>query len=227
MKTFLNVIPTVLLAAALTAPLGAQLTVTQEGVSDPSTLGETVTLDSTGIGQRVTSRLYLQFDPGLASSLTLRNVRVIGSPEFSYELKDVTRLPVAIQNDLRLDLFVFYLPSSPGPAQATLELTLRTEGSDLLPSDTVYAVNLVGRVPAYSLSYVLPGTGRVNVPPAGTVRFGHKPTGVSSEATLVLTNIGSAPGLVNRFQISGTTAFAPVDPPTFPARLEPGGSLNV
>lgn len=227
MKTFLTAIPTLLLAAALTAPLGAQLTVTQEGVSDPSTLGETVTLDSTGVGQRVASRLYLQFDPGLGDSLTLRTVRVIGSPEFSYELKDVTRLPVAIRNELQLELFVFYLPSSPGPAQATLELTLRTEGSDLLPSDTVYAVNLVGRVPAYSLSYVLPGTGRVDVPPAGTVRFGHRPTGVTSEATLVLTNIGSAPGLVDRFQISGTTAFAPVDPPTFPARVEPGGSLNV
>ena len=227
MKTFLTVIPALLVAAVLTAPLGAQLTVTQEGVRDPSTLGETVTLDSTGIGQRVTSRLYLQFDPGIASSLTLRSVRVIGSQEFSYELRDVDRLPVSIQNELRLDMFVFYLPSSPGPAQATLELTLRTEGSSLVPSDTVYAVNLVGRVPAYSLSYVLPGTGRVNVPPAGTVRFGHKPTGVSSEATLVLTNIGSAPGLVNRFQISGTTAFAPVDPPAFPARLEPGGSLNV
>lgn len=227
MKTFSTVIPTLLVAAVLTAPLGAQLTVTQEGVRDPSTLGETVTLDSTGIGQRVTSRLYLQFDPGLASSLTLRSVRVIGSQEFSYELRDIDRLPVSIQNELRLDLFVFYLPSSPGPAQATLELTLRTEGSSLVPSDTVFAVNLVGRVPAYSLSYVLPGTGRVNVPPAGTVRFGHKPTGVSSEATLVLTNIGSAPGLVNSFQISGTTAFSPVAPPTFPARLEPGASLNV
>ena len=227
MKTFLTAIPTLLLAAALTAPLGAQLTVTQEGVSDPSTLGETVTLDSTGIGQRVTSRLYLQFDPGLASSLTLRNVRVIGSPEFSYELKDITELPVAIRNELRLDLFVFYLPTSPGPAQATLELTLRTDGSSLVPSDTVYAVNLVGRVPAYSLSYVLPGAGRVGVPPAGTIRFGHKPTGVSSEASLTLTNIGSATGVVESFQISGTSAFAPVAPPSFPARLEPGGSLNV
>ena len=227
MKTFLTVIPALLVAAVLTAPLGAQLTVTQEGVRDPSTLGETVTLDSTGIGQRVTSRLYLQFDPGIASSLTLRTVRVIGSPEFSYELRDVDRLPVSIQNELRLDLFVFYLPSSPGPAQATLELTLRTEGSSLVPSDTVYAVNLVGRVPAYSLSYSLPGAGRVNVPPAGTVRFGHKPTGVTSEASLTLTNVGSAPGVVESFQISGTGAFAPVAPPTFPARLEPGGSLNV
>ncbi|MXY68284.1 MAG: hypothetical protein F4Y47_06955 [Acidobacteriia bacterium] len=227
MKTFSTVIPTLLVAAVLTAPLGAQLTVTQEGVRDPSTLGETVTLDSTGIGQRVTSRLYLQFDPGIASSLTLRSVRVIGSPEFSYELSDVDRLPVSIRNELRLDLFVFYLPSSPGPAQATLELTLRMDGSSSVPSDTVYAVNLVGRVPAYALSYSLPGTGRVNVSPAGTVRFGHKPTGVTSEASLTLTNVGSGPGVVESFQISGTGAFAPVAPPTFPARLEPGASLNV
>lgn len=228
MKTFFKVIPTLLLAAALTVPLGAQLTVTQEGVSDPSRLGETVTLDSTGIGQRVSSRLFLRFDPGLASSLTLRTVRVVGSPEFSHELKDVTQLPVAIRNEFQLELFVFYQPSGPGPARATLELTLRTEdSSDLLPSDTVYAVNLVGRVPAYSLSYVLPGTGRVNVPSAGTVRFGHKPTGVSSEASLTLTNIGSAPGVVESFRISGTSAFTTVAPPSFPARVEPGGSLDV
>ncbi len=229
MKKFLTVIPTLLLGAALTAPLGAQLTITQEGVSDPSTLGQTVTLDSTGIGQRVTDRLYLRFDPGLASSLTLRTVRVVGpgAAQFDYELKDVTRLPVSIRNELQLDLFVFYLPTGPGPAQATLELTLRTEGSDLLPSDTLYTVNLIGRVPAYSLSYVLPSSGRVSVLPSGTINFGHKPTGVSTEATLVLTNSGSRPGVVDGFQISGTNAFAAVNPPTFPTRLEPGGSVNI
>lgn len=227
MKTFLTVTPALLLAAALTAPLGAQLTVTREGVGDPSTLGDSVTLDSPGIGQRVTSRLFLRFDPWGSTSLTLRTVRVIGSQEFSYELKDVTQLPVSIRNELTLDLFVFYRPTGPGPAQATLELTLRTEGSDLLPSDTVYAVNLVGRVPAYALSYTLPGTGRVSVPPTGTVSFGHKPTGVSSEASLTLTNIGSASGVVESFQISGSAAFSTVAPPSFPARLEPGRSLNV
>ena len=227
MKTFLTVIPTLLLGAALTTPLGAQLSIGQEGVSDPSTLGETVTLDSTGISQRVSSRLYLQFDPGSATQLTLRTVRVVGSPEFSFEIKDVTQLPISIRNELKLDMFVFYLPTGPGPAQATLELTLRTEGSDLLPSDTVYTVKLIGRVPAYSLSYQLPGSGRVNVSPAGTINFGHKPTGVTSEATLVLTNSGSGPGIVDSFQISGTNAFAPVAPPTFPARLEPGGSVNI
>ena len=227
MKTYLTAIPILLLGAALTLPLGAQLNITQEGVSDPSSLGETVTLDSTGISQRVSSRLYLKFDPGSGTSLTLRTVRVVGSPEFSYELKDVTRLPISIRNELQLDLFVFYLPTSPGPAQATLELTLRTEGSDLLPSDTVYTVNLIGRVPAYSLSYVLPGSGRVNVSPAGTINFGHKPTGVSTEATLVLTNSGSGPGIVQSYRISGTNAFATVNPPTFPARLEPGSSVSM
>ena len=229
MKKFLTVIPTLLLGAALTVPLGAQLTITQEGVSDPSSLGQTVTLDSTGIGQRVTDRLYLRFDPSLASSLTLRTVRVIGpgAAQFDYELKDVTRLPVSIRNELQLDLFVFYLPTGPGPAQATLELTLRTEGSDLLPSDTLYTVNLIGRVPAYSLSYVLPSSGRISVLPSGTINFGHKPTGVSTEATLVLTNSGSRPGVVDGFQISGTNAFAAVNPPTFPTRLEPGGSVNI
>ena len=229
MKTFLTVIPTLLLAAVLTAPLGAQLTITQEGVSDPSTLGQTVTLDSTGVGQRVADRLYLQFDPGLGSSLTLRTVRVVGpgAGQFSHELKDVTRLPISIRNELRLDLFVFYLPSGPGPAEAMLELTLRTEGSDLLPSDTVYTVKLIGRVPSYSLSYVLPGTGRLSVPPSGTINFGHKPTGVSTEATLVLTNSGSSAGVVESFQVSGGNAFSAVDPPSFPTRLEPGGSVNI
>ena len=228
MKTFPTAIAALLLGAALTLPLAAQLDITVEGVSDPSILGETVVFDSEFIGQRVSKRLYLKFDPGSSSSLGLRNVRVKGSQDFTYEIDNVTRLPVVIRNELELDLFVFYLPSGPGPARSTLELTLRfDQGDDTEPTDTVYSINLVGRVPAYSLSYVAPGAARRTVPAEGVVDFGNKPTNVASEATLILTNSGSGPGTVQSVTVSGTSAFSLADPPTFPARLEPGRSLNM
>jgi hypothetical protein len=227
MKTFSTVIATLLLGAALTVPLGAQLNIAAEGVSDPSVLGETVVFDSDGVGQRVTKRLFLQFDPGGERSLTLRQVRVIGSSEFTYELKGVSRLPAVIRGELEVDLFTSYHPSGPGPAQAVLELTLRIGDSDTDPTLTVYTVNLVGRVPSYTLSYVLLGGARRGVPVAGLVDFGHKPTGTPTEATLVLTNDGSGPGTVRGVRVSGTSAYSLVSPPAFPVRLEPGRALSI
>ena len=232
MKTFSTAIAALLLGAALTVPLGAQLAITGEGVDDPSVLGETVVFDSEGVGQRVTKRLYLKFDPGSNRSLTLRTVRIRGSQscssqEFSCELEGISRLPVAIRGELEVDLFVSYHPTGPGPAQAALELTLRIDESESDPTLAVYSVNLVGRVPSYTLSYMLPGGAMRGVPVAGLVDFGHKPTGTPTEATLVLTNNGSAPGTVRGVSISGTTGYSLVSPPTFPVKLEPGRTLNL
>lgn len=229
MKTFLTVIATLLLGAASTMPLRAQLDVAVEGVSDASVLGDTIVFDSDGIGQRVSQRLYLNFDPGAGQNLTLRTVLIKGpqASEFTHEIKDVTRLPIVIRNELQLDLFVFYLPTSGGPAQAVIELTLRLEGSDLDPTDTIYTVNLVGRVPSYSLSYMLPGGPSRQVPVAGNVDFGNKGTGQATEASLILTNNGSGSGILRDVQISGSAVYSLVNPPSFPARIEPGRTLNI
>ncbi len=226
MKTFSIAIATLLLGVLSTAPLDAQLTISEQSLSDSSALGETVVMDAGGIGQRVAKQLYLQFsDTG--SNLSLRTVRVNGSPEFSYEIKGVTGLPVAIRGELRLELFLFYAPQGPGPARATLELTVRQSDSDVLPTDSVYNVMLVGRVPSYSLSYALPGGMATGVAESGTIDFGHKPTDVSTEATLTLKNVGSAAGTIQGVQISGTNAYSLVAPPTFPNRIEPGRDINI
>ena len=67
--------------------------------------------------------------PAWGRELTLRTVRVRGSQEFTYEIADVTRFPILIRNELQLEMFLFYLPTSPGPAEAVIELTLRLDGS--------------------------------------------------------------------------------------------------
>ncbi len=229
MKTFLTAIATLLLGAASTMPLHAQLDVAVEGARDPSVLGDTVVFDSDGIGQRVSQRMFLTFDPGAGQDLTLRTVNIKGpqASEFDQEIKDITRLPVVIRNELQLDLFVFYLPTGPGPAQAVLELTLRLEGSDLSPTDTVYTVNLVGRVPSYSLSYMLPGRASRPVQIAGSVDFGNRATGQATEASLVLANDGSGPGILRDVRISGSSVYRMVSPPSFPTRIEPGRDLSI
>ncbi len=227
MKTFSTAIAALLLGAALTVPLGAQLTITIEGVNDPSVVGQTVVFDSDGVGQRVTKRLYLKFDPGGERSLTLYQARIRGSQEFTHELEGVSRLPALIRGELEVNLFASYHPTGPGPAQAVLELTLRIGDSEIDPTLAVYSVNLVGRVPSYTLSYVLPGGATRGVPVAGLVDFGNKPTGTPTEATLVLTNNGSGPGTVRGVSVSGTTAYSLASPPSFPVKLEPGRALNL
>lgn len=227
MKTLSTAIATLLLGAASTVPLGAQFDITAEGVSDPSVLGQTLVFDSEGIGQRVTKRLYLHFDSGDEASLTLRNVQIRGATEFSYQLNGVTGLPTSIRGELTLDLFVTYHPRTPGPANATLELTLRVGNSETDPDLAVYTVNLIGRVPSYSLTYTLPGGAPRAVPVSGLIDFGHKPTFVTTEATVVLTNQGSGPGTIQGVTTSGSSMFSLISPPGFPYNLEPGRSVSL
>lgn len=227
MKTFSIAIATLLLGAAAALPLGAQLNITSEGTSDPSLLGDTVIFESEGLGQRVTQRLFLNFDAGDRDSVTLRNIQIRGSQDFTYQLNGVSRLPAEIRGELTLDMFLSYHPRSPAQANATLELTLRVSGSESNPDLAVYTVNLVGRVPGYSVSYALPGRASRAVPPLGLIDFGNKPTMVTSEATVTLTNSGSGPGRVNAVTVSGSSMFSLVSPPAFPIVLEPGRSVNL
>lgn len=227
MKTFPTAFATLLLAAAFAGPLAAQLAFQVEGVSDPSFLGDTLVFDSEGIGQRVSKRVYLNFDASTSSSVTLRSVQVKGSSEFSYEITDVPRLPVVIRNELQLEMFVSYLPSGPGPAEAVLELALLLDDSDLGSANSVYSINLVGRVPSYTLSYSLPGMPVRTVPVEGSVDFGNRGIGHPTESTLILTNNGSGPGILRALVLSGSPAYRALSPPSVPASIPPGRSLNI
>ena len=226
MKTFLFAIATLILGAVSAVPLGAQLSVTVEDVNDPSTVGDTVTLESDAIGDRVGKRLRLQFDPGEDSSISLEAIQILGSNEFSYSI-EAERLPVSIGGDFIYEVLVFYTPRSEGPASAVLQVTARIDGSEPGPQDTVFTINLVGKVPAYSLSYTLPGGAPRSLPVGTGVDFGHRPTGVAAAATVVLTNSGSRYGMVNAVTLTGGPAYSLVSPPRFPLRLEPGQSTSI
>ena len=220
MKTFSTAIATLILGAVSTVPLAAQVSVTVGEVRDPSGVGQTVTLDSAGLGQRVTKRLYLQFNSGGASSISLERVAVQGSNEFSVDLGG-DRLPTTLSNRFRYEVLVHYQPSSPGPVYGALQLTV-DRGDDSSDSQTsVSSINLVGRVPVYSISYSLPGGAARPVPLGGLVDFGRKPTGVDTQATLVLANVGSLAGTIENASITGGP-FRMIEGPSFPFRLDPG-----
>ena len=226
MKTFSFAIATLILGAVSAAPLGAQLSVTVEDVNDPSSVGDTVTLEADAIGDRVGKRLRLQFDPGTDSSISLKAIQILGSNEFSYEI-EATSLPIAISGDFVYEVLVFYTPRTAGPASGVLQVTTEIDGSELVSRDTVFTINLVGKVPAYSLSYTLPGGAARNLPVGSGVDFGHRPTGAAAEATMVLLNSGSRYGMVNGVTLTGGPTFRLVSPPRFPLRLEPGQSVSL
>ncbi len=226
MKTFSFAIATLILGAVSAVPLGAQLSVTVEDVNDPSTVGDTVTLEADAIGDRVGKRLRLQFDPGTGSSISLKAVDILGSNEFSREI-EATSLPISISGDFVYDVLVFYTPRTAGPASGVLQVTVEIDGSELAPQDTVFTFNLVGKVPVYSLSYMLPGEAELSLPVGSGVDFGHRPTGAAAEATLVLRNSGSRYGTVSSWALTGESAFRLVSPPRFPLRLEPGQNVAI
>ncbi len=226
MKTFLTAIATVLLGATSTMPLDAQVNIMVQGVNSPSVVGEAVEFDSPGAGQMVTKRVYLTFRPTSGDDLRLEQVRIRGgSGQFTSEVKGIDTFPVAIRNELRIEIYVVYIPSGPGPAYATLEVVTE-EGDDFGPKERVYSVGLVGRAPSLGLSYMLPGGGSQPVPLGGIVDFGHRPTGETSELMLTLTNAGSAASDVRNVTVAGSAAFRIAGPSAFPARLEPGRSVS-
>ncbi len=225
MKTVSQSIATLLLGAFSIVPLGAQLTLSVEDVEDASSLGETLILDSEGVGRRVAKRLRLTFDPPADRTISLRTVRIRGSSEFSYDL-ETSKLPILIRNTITYEMLILFLPTGPGPFRATLELTVRQTDFEDEPEELVYNIQLLGRVPAYSLSYVLPGATQRGVAPGGVLDFGHRPVARATAATLILSNTGSGPGTLRSVRIDGGSPFAIASPPTLPAKLQPGQDLS-
>ncbi len=218
-----TVIAALLFAAASVAPLSAQQIHRRvENVNDLSALGEALFLESEGVGQQVTQRLTLAFG-SLFDEVSLQNFRVYGSDQFTLEYER-SELPLLIRGSLSFDLLVIYNPTGPGPANGTLEVRLRQEDGD--PEFLTFNFPLVGRVPAFSLAYELPGSARRPVPQGGLVDFGHRPTNHPSAATLVLSNSGSREGLLRAARVTGT-AFSLASPPTLPAKILPGQEFTM
>ena len=221
MKTFLTATAALLVAAVLAAPLGAQVLVETGGVSEPDSAGDAIVLTADAIGDRAVQSLTVTFQEG---ALTLRTIRVNGSSEFSYQLDSISRVPAVIRGDLEVDLFVFYQPRTPGPARATLDLTVRL---DEVPegelADRVYSIPLVGQVPDFTLSYTLPGQPQRTVPKDGLLNFGNRPLIVASESIVTLANTGSAQATINNIAVSGV-GFSLQSPPGFPVVVDPGSS---
>lgn len=218
MKTCTLAIATLLLGAVAAAPLGAQ-SVTVEDVSESTAGGSTATFESPGIGRQVIKRLQFRLSGLRGSSPVLRQIAILGSNEFAFDLDNLD-LPLSVSNNRTFELVVSYSPSGPNIANGVLRLTVETDDG-VSRQDTVLTVNLVGRVPAFGLSRVLQNGSRQQVPNGGGVPFGRKPLGVDSEVTMVLRNAGSLAGTITRAVVTGQS-FRLARTAQFPIRLLPG-----
>lgn len=219
MNTFSKALAILFLAAAATLPAAAQLSVTVEDVSVPEAARQTVTFDSVAVGQRATKRLHLRFDAGGSRTVVLDRIQVVGTNQFSVELDDT--LPVTLRNQFRYAILVHYEPSGPGPAYGQLQVTTEREDDATGVVTKLSSVNLVGRVPDFSIRYSLPGGAPIPVPTGGIIDFGRKPTDIATEATLVVANVGSVAGTVQSVRLTGG-GFRLVSPPSIPFRLAAG-----
>ena len=219
MNTFSKPVAILFLAAAATLPAVAQLSVTVEDVSVPEAARQTVMFDSVAVGQRATKRLHLQFDAGGSRTVVLDRLQVVGTNQFSVETEDT--LPVTLRNEFRYSVLVHYEPSGPGPAYGQLQVTTEREDDATGVVTKLSSVNLVGRVPDFAVRYSLPGGPAIPVPTGGIIDFGRKPTNAATEATLVVSNVGSVAGTVQSVRLTGG-AFRLVNPPSIPFRLAVG-----
>ena len=210
------------------AQLNAQtLSVTVDDASTSFILEDLLEFDALGEGHRATRRLHLDFDAPEGTTVNIKSLVIRGAPEFSWQV-ETSAPPVAVVNLFLYPLLIHFQPRGPGPFVAVMELVATYTDSETGESfDVVHTYTLVGRVPSFSLSYVLPGGTRDGVPLAGVVDFGRRPTGVSTVATVVVSNGGNGPGVIRGVRVSGASAYKLVDLPQFPVRLEPGSEITL
>lgn len=142
--------------------------------------------------------------------LTITSRMLSGSSAFSAA---PLSFPRTIAAGGTLQLGYFFTPLTEGMASATVTFAHDAPGA---PS----TVNLSG-------NGVIP---RITTSPAGTLNFGGRPVGqTSAPLTLTVSNTGSAPLVISGMTITGTNAseFALSMPPTFPATVAVGASLNL
>ena len=220
-------LPAVLMILAAPSASGQALSVTVQGADTNFELEDLLEFDSLGPGHRVTQRLFLDFDAPEGSTVNIKAFNIVGASEFSYEL-EVSAGATQVANLFLYPLLIHFLPRGPGPFVATFEIVAEYKDSESGDSfDVVHTYNLVGRVPTYTLKYLIPGGQQTSVAPAGVLEFGNKPIGLPTVATVVLSNEGNGPGIIRSLDIIGDSAYSFVDPPRFPVRLEPGNHTTL
>ena len=153
-----------------------------------------------------------------AGTATITAIALTGSTDFS-----VIGVPDPSQGfppNQGFTLDINYKPSTSQRVQGVVKINY-TEQPPNLPNGTTpkptlgsFSLNLSGVAPEFIFSYQPPpGNNTTPLPPSGTIQFPVTNVNDTPLATVIVTNIGSGPGVVSAVTVSGAADFTPVNLP--------------
>ncbi len=180
--------------------------------------GSTASLVATAVGKPTIGKLTITYI-GL-TKLTFQGVpQVVGSPDIKLTSYD-TSVPL---QPLDQSTFQFqYTPSSSQVAQSQFIVYFQDA-----TGVGVFSLNLVGTVPEVVVSYALSSTANtIPLVNGDTIPFGQNLVNSTTDATVSLSNLGSASSQITKISVSGT-GFQLLGLPLLPASLTSGSQLRV
>ncbi len=212
------------------AALHAQVTVTVEDKDVYRELrraGDTLIFDSEGMRQAVEERLVVSYESENEHQYAeIEEPTIVGSSRFS--VLSVQPFPVRLDPGETLVIRVRFVPTGVGPftGQLRLPITAQVNPRSIRRTDNSFLVNLSGRVADYNLSFQLPGGNQTVVDDGGTVLFEDTNVDTTMTATVIATNRGSGPGMLETVSIDGGEVFELSGLGLLPTTIQPERDLR-
>lgn len=183
---------------------------------------------SSNIGQAQAAQLTATY-VGSGKVTIATGPQVFGSTEFTATM--AAALPLTLNPGDNINVNLQFLPTS--AVQATAQFSLpftETIFTTNPPTQSANQINftLQGSAPSLVLSYILQTD--LNVVPlqsGGTVPFPDTLIHTTSQATVNISNVGSAPGQVSKVEKTGSAAFTLVGLPLFPVSIAAAQQLQI
>lgn len=180
----------------------------------------TLTMQADALNVPVAATVTLTYT-GTNPTYLINSIDLTGSTDFSVtNMPDFTQGPLTRGRTQTLQFGLRYVPRS----------SLKTTGRVSIPyviGTTMGSVNLnlAGIAPEFTFSYIPQGGNPTQVAPGGTMTMALTAIDATSNTVVVMTNKGSAPGVINSISLTGS-AFALAGIPLPQTSVEAGKELR-
>ena len=178
--------------------------------------GGTISMPADAIGVATTATVTITYRGSTTATITSSSFT--GALDFTFS--GLPDLPVVLVTNQSFTLGVSYLPTGSNRLNGRLELGY-TEGK----TSPILAINVTGSAPEFALSYIPQGGNATPLGTGGIVSFPVTPIDATSNSVIVVTNRGTAPGLMKSVKVTGAL-FQAVGIPLPDTSIDAGRELR-
>ena len=211
-------------ASALVAALAGQsalaqtygILVNQQTTSADVPEGGTITFAATNI--RASNDAVVTLTNRAGVLVQMNTITLTGSSDFT--LVNAPELPFSLNPNQAISLVLRHNPATSNRTTGTLNIN-----STVNSQTRTTLLNLVGTAPEFSFSYTPQGGNATQIASGSTLTFPPTAIDATSNATVVITNRGTAPGIVQSITVGGAN-FAGVGLPLPNTTVNAGSTIQ-